>query len=599
MKPTKRISRLDGPSSQDRHVKASTAERDDDVLTKPIRHVMSRNLTCVFEHLRVETLEQILLERELSGVPVVDRDHRLVGFVAMTDIVRDIHARRDTGEEPAMDRLPWGFHEELQPATVSQLMVPVAFELQESCPIASAMELMASQHIHRVPVVSDEGLLVGMVTAGDVLRYLAHARQSASGPAEAVDARPEASAHEHASEADRLVSLGFLASSLAHEVNNALTPMRLSLGRLTSFELSRRPLSAARLHRNELLQDVREGVERIERIVRELRVFSHTGDTVLRPVEISEVLEMAIGLAAQEIKHRARLVRDYGDVPSVTARPAELRQAILNVLINAARAIPEGEAHLNEIRVTTRAGEHGFAIIEISDTGKGIQSDDLPRIFDPFFTTEPAGCALGLGLAVTRDVVMANGGDIAVDSVLGKGTTIRIALPPSEMEEPAMTSVHDAPPRQTSSERMRVLIVDDDRPVAAAIALELDEHDVVVAESGREALNILRGDKDFDVILCDLMMPEVSGVDVYEALRLLDPRLLERVVLMTGGAFTPRASEFLSSVNAPMLEKPFAPGQLRAIASSFGRRERAEPRPVDGAQADGWRPSDISPRTGA
>ncbi len=322
--------------------------------------------------------------------------------------------------------------------------------------------------------------------------------------AETANAPPETAAHEHATEADRLVSLGFLASSLAHEVNNALTPMRLSLGRLTSFELSRRPMSAQRMHRIELLQDVREGVARIERIVRELCVFSHTDDATRRTVAVSEVLEMAIGLADHEIKHRARLLRDDGDVPAVAARPADLCQAILNVLINAARSIPEGEAHLNEIRVTTRADERGFAAIEISDTGKGIRPDDLPRIFDPFFTTEPAGRALGLGLALTRDVIMASGGDIDVDSVLGKGTTIRIALPPSDMEEPVMTSKPDSPPRQQSSVRQRVLIVDDDRPVAAAIALELRDHDVVVAESGREALKILRCDKDFDVILCDL-----------------------------------------------------------------------------------------------
>src|SRR5262249_5457794 len=122
--------------------------------------------------------------------------------------------------------------------------------------------------------------------------------------------------------------------------------------------------------------------------------------------------------------------------------------------------------------------------------------------------------------------------------------------------------------------RMRILIVDDDRPVAAAIALELDEHDVVVAESGREALEILRHDKGFDVILCDLMMPEVSGMDVYESVRLIDPALLGRVVLMTGGASTHRAGEFLSSVDAPVLEKPFESSELHAIVRSIEERRQ-------------------------
>ncbi len=116
------------------------------------------------------------------------------------------------------------------------------------------------------------------------------------------------------------------------------------------------------------------------------------------------------------------------------------------------------------------------------------------------------------------------------------------------------------------------MIVDDDRPVAAAIALEFEDHDVVVAESGREALEILRRDQEFDVILCDVMMPEVSGVDVYETLGLIAPSLVGRVVLMTGGAFTSRAGEFLSRVDAPVLEKPFEPGQLQAIVSTIEHR---------------------------
>ncbi|HWU85736.1 MAG TPA: ATP-binding protein [Kofleriaceae bacterium] len=352
------------------------------------------------------------------------------------------------------------------------------------------------------------------------------------------------------------------------------------------------------MHRIELLQDVREGVERIERIVHELREFSHTDDVENRPIEITEVLEAAIGLAAHEIRHRAHLVRDYKQMPLVSARLADLRQVLLNLLINAAHAIPEGEAHVNEIRVATGTDERGFALIEIEDTGAGIPSDTLPRIFEPFFTTQPAGKALGLGLAFARDVVTALGGDIGVDSMEGMGTAIRVALPPCAPGATASSAIAKLPRHRVKlGERLRILIVDDDRPVAAAIALELGEHDVVVAESGREALEILRRDKDFDVILCDLMMPEVSGMDVYEALRLIDAALLGRVVLMTGGAFTIRAGEFLSRVNAPMLEKPFESGQLHAIVNTLERRREASEAAIAASEvdADAWRPSDVSP----
>jgi nitrogen-specific signal transduction histidine kinase/CheY-like chemotaxis protein len=380
------------------------------------------------------------------------------------------------------------------------------------------------------------------------------------------------------SEADRVMSLGFLATGLANQVNNALTPMRLTLGRLTSFELSRRPLSPERTHRIELLQDMREGVERVERIVRELKVFSHGDDMPPGPVDLTQVLEDAIALATHEIRHRAQLVRDYQQIPAVDGRAADLRQVFLNLLINAVHAIREGEAHLNEIQVRTWTDSRGRANVEIRDTGMGIPPETLPRIFEPFVTTHP-GQALGLGLVVTRDLITALGGQVVVESVVGSGTAIRVELPASVAAARPSTVTGDEPaPERLLAEKLRILIVDDDRPVAASIALELDDYDVVVAESGREALEILRHDKGFDVILCDLMMPEVSGKDVYEALRLVEPGLLARMVMMTGGAFTHAAGHFLATIDAPVLEKPFESRQLREMVSTLGRRsDRVKP----------------------
>ncbi len=373
-----------------------------------------------------------------------------------------------------------------------------------------------------------------------------------------------------------MISLGFLAGGVAHQINNALTPMRLSLGRLTSFELSRRPLTPEGLHRIELLQDAREGVDRIERVLRELKTFSHMDDRPSLPLDVSALLEGAVGLAAHEIRHRARLICDFAPTPPVQAKPAELHQVFLNLLINAAHAIPEGEAHLNEIRVMTHVDEQGRALVEIADTGSGIPSDVIARIFEPYYTTCADGTGLGLGLAVSRDVIAALDGEITIDSIVGKGTTVRIAIPPSAAgvahAVPNDSSSHGSPESADRRQRRRILIVDDDRPVAAAIALELAAHDVVVASSGREALGILRRDKNFDMILCDLMMPEVSGIDVYESLRLVDPTLLGRVVLMTGGAFTVRAGQFLSRVNVPVVEKPFDAGQLHALVQTLDRR---------------------------
>ena len=330
---------------------------------------------------------------------------------------------------------------------------------------------------------------------------------------------------------------------------------------------------------------------KIERVICELKAFSHLDEAgPIEAVDVSALLEVAIGLAAHEIRHRARLVCDLGAMPPVRARPSELRQVFLSLLVNAAYAIPGGEAHLNEIHVTTRTDDQGRAVIEIKDTGTGIPSEVITHVFEPFFTTRPDGKGLGLGLTVTRDVVASLDGEITIDSLVGKGTTVRVTLPAStELTACATASTESSLDPLQRSHRRRILIIDDDRPVAAAIALELDAHDVVVAESGREALGILQRDKSFDLILCDLMMPEISGMDVYESLRLVDPTLLGRVVMMTGGAFTARAGHFLSEVDPPLIEKPFHPGQLHAIVNALEHRRELDTEPGL-APRKSWRP---------
>ncbi len=534
-----------------------------DRMNDPIREVMTRNVVSVPEELSVESLEQLLLERDLSGVPVVDENRRVVGFAAMHDLVRELHERGDSDDDG--EEWVWGYHVDSAPRTVRQMMTKVICELPASCPLASAIRIMATQHVHRAVVVSESSALVGILTSGDIVRYLA--------------SNTEREESDHLTEADRLVSLGFLASGVAHQANNALTPMRLSLGRLASFELSRRPLTAEHLHRIELLQDVRQGIARIERIIHELKAFSHADDSSPRSVDVSSQLEIALGIVGHEIRHRARLVCNYAPLPAVRARPADLRQVFVSLLINAAQAIREGEAHVNEIRVTTWTNDRGHAVIEISDTGAGIAPEALSRIFEPFFTTRPPGSGLGLGLSVTRDIVYALEGQIAVESEPGAGTTVRVDLPPSSELATAKPSAKPEPVQSVSERRLRVLIVDDDRPVGAAIALELEPHDVVVAESGREALEILKSDKSFDVILCDLMMPDVSGIEVYDALRLIEPALVQRIVMMTGGAFTARGRQFLSEVDVPLIEKPFEPGQLRRLIRAYDRQGDDLPRP--------------------
>ncbi len=142
---------------------------------------------------------------------------------------------------------------------------------------------------------------------------------------------------------------------------------------------------------------------------------------------------------------------------------------------------------------------------------------------------------------------------------------VTVVFPPAGADAP--TTPAATPPRPAPTGRRRILLVDDDRAVASAIALELDAHDVIVASSGREAIEILRRDTAFDVVLCDLLMPGMSGMDVHRWVSQIDPDVGTRFVFMTGGAFTAAAAQFLASVANPCLEKPFSAAQLHALVS--------------------------------
>lgn len=378
-------------------------------------------------------------------------------------------------------------------------------------------------------------------------------------------------------EAERLAVLGSLAGGVANQIGNALTSTRLGLARLVSFELAQLPRDAVGQHRLELLQEAREGVDRVQHVTDALRAFARLEDAAPAPVDLRAAVAAVVRIAAHEIEHRARLHCDLEPAPAVLAPEPALRHLVLHLILNAAQSV-EGLSPGQAVVNVSVFAEDGKAVLEVSDNGAGIAPGDLERIFDPFFTTRPPGQGLGLGLSVCRDLVDRMQGQISAHSEVGKGTRMRVALPPA----PAAATIDRRPaPVAPSLSRRRILIIDDDRPVASAIALELADHDIMVAGSGREALEILRRDPGFDVVLCDLMMPELSGADVYDWLKRVEPQLVDRFVFMTGGAFTTRAREFLAGIKNPRLDKPFDPSELRAVI------ERIAPRPRDWRTPDG------------
>lgn len=349
---------------------------------------------------------------------------------------------------------------------------------------------------------------------------------------------------------EKVSALGLLAAGVAHEINNPLASLLLNLELLGQD-------SADAGARAELLREATEGAKRIEAIAEELHSFSAT-DTggQLETVDVGKAIAAAVNLTANEIRHRARLVRDDGADLFVLAREGPLVQVLVVVLTNAAQAIPDGASGTHRIEITAQARGSTVEIV-ISDTGVGIPAELLDRVFEPFAITK--GRSLGTGLAIARRIIDEAGGSIRIAARPGGGTTVRIALPRVHVVE----RVREASgPLAAAPRRGRVLVVDDDDLVARVVARILAKHDVTIASDASTAAAQLRS-SDIDVVLCDLMMPDVPGATLYRQAVEARPELADRFIFMTGGVFTDAASEFVDSLGAAVLIKPFDAEVLR------------------------------------
>ena len=370
---------------------------------------------------------------------------------------------------------------------------------------------------------------------------------------------------------DRLASVGTLAAGLAHEINNPLAAAIANLEFIEgevkdlegAVEASRMPPGWSQRLR-EPLSEARTAADRIRQILRDLRLFSKPDENRRGPVDVVQVIESTLRMAWQEIRHRARLVKELENVPPVDGSEGRLAQVFLNLVVNAAHAIPEGAADSNRIRIAARAIEDGRVLVEIEDSGEGIAPENLSRIFEPFFTTRRAGMGTGLGLPICQQIVHSLGGEIRVESEPGKGTKVLVTLRTAERAE--LHAVKSSAAKAPAARRGRVLVVDDESMVGKAVTrvLGVDHHTEWVA-SGAEALEKLAADPTWDVVLCDLMMPQMSGIDLFRETALRFPELASRFVFLTGGAFTPAVRSFLAKTpGLTVIEKPFDAGHLRA-----------------------------------
>jgi PAS domain S-box-containing protein len=368
--------------------------------------------------------------------------------------------------------------------------------------------------------------------------------------------------------ADRMASVGTLAAGVAHEINNPLSYVLSNL-RLTREALDKAldPDSVDAMRQQ--LEEAIHGAERMRHIVRDLKTFSQVESEQRDVVDAQEVLESSLNICWNEIRHRARLEKDLKPTPPVMVNESRLGQVFLNLLINASQAMADDRLDRNVLRVRTYTDEAGFAVFEVSDTGEGIPPENLARIFDPFFTTKTLNGGTGLGLSICHNIVKAIGGEIHASSDVGAGTTMRVRLPPGQRSRRRTRSSQTISTVGAGGLQAKVVVIDDELLVGKSIRRALRGHDVEVYASGREAIEHLCGGGWVDVVFCDLMMPETSGIEVFEAVHQRRPEIAARFVFMTGGAFTPRARAFLEKSEQQCLEKPFELQEIRELVKEW------------------------------
>jgi PAS domain S-box-containing protein len=374
---------------------------------------------------------------------------------------------------------------------------------------------------------------------------------------------------------DRVMALGTLAASVAHEINNPLTyllgfsdSIEAELGALgdmlTGADGAALPAARASLARiKEQVAAFRSGTTRIAAITRDLGTFSRSEEGSSSPVDLRAVVASVLKLIGKELDARARLLVDLQDAPvPVIGNEGRLVQVVLNLVMNAMHALPPGPAASNEIAVRTRSdGAH--AIIEVADSGPGVPPADRERIFEPFFSTKEIGKGTGLGLFVCRNIVRGFSGEVEVGDRPGGGALFRVTLPAAPAGTVAVPArAAPARPRAPAAPERpgaHVIVIEDDPMVARALAAPLRAagYTVTVAGDGQTGMEAMRAQKGVDVVFCDLMMKGMTGMDVAEALEQEAPELARKVVFMTGGAFSPRAREFVARHPDNTVEKPF------------------------------------------
>jgi CheY-like chemotaxis protein len=355
---------------------------------------------------------------------------------------------------------------------------------------------------------------------------------------------------------EKLAAMGSLLASVAHELNNPLSVVMMQAD-LLSLEVQDETVA-------ERIKEISQSAERCVRIVHNFLGLARQNPPQRMSVALNTVVAEALALLAYALRIDDITVeqRLAADLPPLWADPHQLHQVVVNLITNAHQALRESPPPRRLTLTTAYDPEQRLVTLEVADTGPGIAPELRERIFEPFFTTKAPGVGTGLGLSFCKGIIEGHGGSISVDSTPGQGALFRITL----RVEAASPTVEPNPGPEAlpATKSGTILVIDDEPGITGALAylLRRDGHTVETALNGRLALAKLR-ERTYDLILCDLRMPELDGRGFYRELERHYPYLLRRVIFLTGDALSPEAREFLEQVGLWQLSKPFRAVEVR------------------------------------
>ncbi len=360
-----------------------------------------------------------------------------------------------------------------------------------------------------------------------------------------------AAAEERLTRADRLAAMGRLAAGVAHEINNPLAALMLTLSTMDQALVERDHPELARC-----LSDARLATEHIARVVSDMKTWLHgDGQPAREAVDVAQLITESVRLTARDVSRVAKVVLAVDPLIPVWGVRVRLGQVLINLLLNASQAF-DHESERNVVRITARM-EGTRVHLEVQDTGHGIATEVLPHLFDPFFTTREGSGGSGLGLSTCERIISDHGGTLTVHSTPGEGATFSVELPGVTASAPLVE-------RTPAPGKARLLLIDDDAALCRSLARLLSSRcDVTVATNGQEGLEQLTAPGvSWDVVLCDLMMPVMNGLELYRRLLEVAPRIAADLVFISGGATTTETAAFLARLSNVQLQKPFETQQL-------------------------------------